>query len=37
MKIAVLQFGGSNCDYDVQYVLMRSLEWILILYGIKMS
>jgi phosphoribosylformylglycinamidine synthase len=21
MKIAVLQFGGSNCDYDVQYVL----------------
>lgn len=21
MKIAVLQFGGSNCDYDVHYVL----------------
>jgi phosphoribosylformylglycinamidine synthase I len=21
MKIAVLQFGGSNCDYDVQYVM----------------
>ena len=23
MKIAVLQFGGSNCDYDVHYVLTQ--------------
>lgn len=23
MKIAILQFGGSNCDYDVHYVLTQ--------------